>query len=261
MAVRIGTAGWAIPRVHRSHFEEAGSQLERYARVFPVVEINSTFRQEHREETFARWARSTPDGFRFSLKLPKLITHEHRLQGPYKLILDFLAPAQPLGAKLGPILVQLPPSLTFDGRVAKRFFTRLRQAHAGPVVCEPRNATWLTDDVEQFFEKLGIGRVAADPAALPDAGRPGGWKGLKYYRLHGWPRKYFSAYADEFITRLAQAITNAGEVWCIFDNTAHGAAAGDAVKLLGTVPPSSRPAFSGPPYKPGSARQRGAAPR
>jgi uncharacterized protein YecE (DUF72 family) len=260
MAARIGTAGWAVPRVHRSHFDDEGSQLQRYARVFPVVEINSTFRHEHRADTFARWAESTPNGFSFSLKLPRSITHDHRLQGPSELLIDFLTPARLLGAKLGPLLVQLPPSLTFEHHAAKAFFTRLRRKHAGPVVCEPRNGTWFTDQVERFLEEREISRVAADPAMLPEAGRPGGWKGLKYYRLHGSPRKYFSAYADEFISRMAEAITDAGEVWCIFDNTAHGAAAGDAVKLQAAVPTSSRPVFSGPPYMLAPGRHTSGAP-
>ena len=68
---------------------------------------------------------------------------------------------------------------------------------------------------------------------VPAAAKPGGWPEPAYYRLHGSPRKYFSSYEEESIGRLASALEEAeGEVWCIFDNTASGAAAGDALNLL-----------------------------
>lgn len=241
MTARIGTAGWAIPRAHHSHFPHDGTQLARYAQIFPVVEINSTFRREHRETTFARWAESTPDGFRFSLKLPKSATHEDRLQGPLEPVTAFLSGVRVLGPKLGPILIQLPPSLAFEHRIAETFLGRVRAAHAGPLVVEPRHPSWFTDRAEALFGQEQIARVAADPAVVPDAGIPGGWDRLRYYRLHGSPRKYFSAYDDGFISRVAEAITDAGDVWCIFDNTASGAAAGNAITLLSSVPPRSRP--------------------
>jgi uncharacterized protein YecE (DUF72 family) len=256
MTARIGTAGWAIPRVHRSHFPLEGTQLARYARVFPVVEINSTFRHEHRAETFSRWAESTPDGFRFSVKLPKSITHEHRLEGPLSALLAFLAAVRHLGPKLGPILVQLPPSLPFQPEVAQAFFAMVRAEHAGRVVLEPRHATWFTDRPEALFQEHRISRVAADPPVVPQAAVPGGWDTLRYFRLHGSPRRYFSAYDDGFLAKLAEAITDTGEVWCIFDNTAHGAAAGDAVKLIAAVPSRSRPGFIVRPYTPEPARRR-----
>ena len=246
MPVRIGTAGWAIPRLHACHFPGEGSQLERYAQVLPVVEINSTFKHEHRPDTFTRWAHSTPDGFRFSLKLPKTITHEHRLRASRKLLVDFLAGARLLGIKLGPILVQLPPSLTFEPEVANRFFRMLRGEHPGAVVCEPRNDSWFTDRAQACLMRNQVGRVAADPPIPPGAELPGGWEGLTYYRLHGAPRKYFSAYTAEYIADLARRITGEGEVWCIFDNTAHGAAAGDAMKLIDAIPGTVRPAFYRP---------------
>ena len=79
--VRIGCAGWTIPTEHSAVFGGEGTHLQRYASRFSCVEINSSFYRPHRTTTYARWAASVPDNFRFSVKLPKTITHEQRLQG------------------------------------------------------------------------------------------------------------------------------------------------------------------------------------
>ena len=74
-ARRIGCAGWSIHKDAAAAFPVEGSHLERYARVFPAVEINSSFYRPHKPETYARWADSVPDGFRFAVKVPRAITH------------------------------------------------------------------------------------------------------------------------------------------------------------------------------------------
>ena len=233
MRTYIGTAGWAIPRSHAQQFPVSGSTLQRYASIFQGVEINSTFHRYHRPATYARWAESTPDNFGFSLKLHKSITHQRKLVDVEEPLEEFLVGARLLGKKAGPILVQLPPSLAFDLGLATSFFTTLRDRHAGLIVCEPRHASWFTGDADGLLKTIGIGRVAADPAVVPAAAEPGGRPELAYYRLHGAPRKYFSAYEEAAIRRLACVLEKAtGEVWCIFDNTASGAAAGDALNLL-----------------------------
>lgn len=236
MSACVGTAGWAIPRAHVHLFPTLGTTLQRYAGILPVVEINSTFHRQHRPATYARWAESTPADFRFSLKLPKTITHQRKLVEVAELLDEFMTGARLLGKKLGPILVQLPPSLGLDRGLATSFFRMLSDHHDGPIVCEPRHASWFTDDADRLLKMSGIGRVAADPAVVPTAGEPGGWPELAYYRLHGSPRKYFSGYEKETIARLAAAVSGGPkEVWCIFDNTAGGAAAGDALNLLKAI--------------------------
>ena len=158
---------------------------------------------------------------------------------------ELLAGARMLGKKLGPILVQLPPSLAFDPRLATSFFATLRDRHSGAIVCEPRHPSWFADEADDLLKSNGIGRVAADPAVVPAAALPGGWPEPAYYRLHGSPRKYFSRYDEESIRRLASAVRGtAEEVWCMFDNTASGAAAGDAVNLSNAVNLDSGPGGS-----------------
>jgi uncharacterized protein YecE (DUF72 family) len=223
-AIRIGTAAWSIPKEHAAPFPGAGSHLEHYGAVLNAVEINSSFYRPHRTATYERWAASVPEDFRFAVKVPKAVTHERRLKDVDDLLDRFLSEAGGLGPKLGPLLVQLPPSLSFQAGVADIFLGELRGRIQGSIVCEPRHASWFTPEVEALLNELRIARVAADPPPVPGADKPGGWRGLAYYRLHGSPKIYYSAYSAEYLAAIAEVLArNAAtgvETWCIFDNTA-----------------------------------------
>ncbi|RAK58088.1 DUF72 domain-containing protein [Phenylobacterium deserti] len=234
--VRIATAGWAIPRAVAEQFPAEGSGLERYAGRFDAVEINSTFYRSHRTSTYERWAAQTPAHFRFALKLPRAITHAARLVDADAALAAFRVEAEPLGDKLGPLLVQLPPSLVFEAPLAKRFWTALREHWSGPVVCEPRHASWFEADADAMLAGFRVARAAADPALSEAAARPGGWSGLAYWRWHGSPRMYYSAYDETQLQALASELqVRPGEVWCVFDNTTSGAAAANALDLQARV--------------------------
>ena len=221
----LGTAGWAIPRAVSEVFPADGSGLQRYAARFNAVEINSTFYRSHRPGTLERWRATTPASFRFSVKAPWAITHEARLQGCGSRLGQFLEEIAPLAEKLGAILVQLPPTLAFDAGVTAGFLETLRDRWNGPVALEPRHATWFGPEAGALLQAHRIARVAADPARVPAAGAPGGDQALAYWRLHGSPRLYYSSYGAEPLAALGQAIAQAsGDAWCIFDNTASGAA-------------------------------------
>jgi uncharacterized protein YecE (DUF72 family) len=233
--IRIGTAGWSIPPQHKQRFRGDGTHLERYARRFSCVEINSSFYRPHRPQTYARWAESVPAGFRFAVKMPREITHRRKLVDIAEPLARFLGEASALGDKLGPILVQLPPSLRYVDDNVRAFLGALRAQFMGAVVCEPRHATWFTDPVDTTLSEFNVARAAADPALVPRAARPGGWLGLTYRRLHGSPDMYYSAYAEAAIDTTAEAMreetAECRETWCVFDNTARGEATGNALSL------------------------------
>lgn len=220
-------------------FAGDGQHLARYARVFNAVEINSSFYRPHKVETYARWAAMTPDGFRFAVKVPKSITHLQRLKDADTLLERFLEEARGLGSRLGPLLLQLPPSLALDVQLAATFFEALRRRHAGAVVCEPRHLSWFTPQAQALLMEHRIGRVAADPAPCPEAAVVGGWlgslpdgqPGVAYVRLHGTPRKYWSAYTPQALASWTAHLQQHSQAdrWCIFDNTAGGAAIEDAL--------------------------------
>ncbi len=232
MSVRVGTAGWSVPKSVASSFGPAGSALQRYACVFDCAEINSTFYRSHRQSTYERWAQSVPDRFAFSVKMPKEITHVRKLVDCGDPLSRFLDETAALGEKRQVVLVQLPPKFAYDAPIAEAFFNELRSMYTGRIAFEPRHPVWFEPQVEQWLGLSGISRVAADPAPVPKAAMPSGSAGMAYFRLHGSPRMYYSAYTGEAIAALAATFAAFPDVWCIFDNTASGAGAADALALL-----------------------------
>lgn len=239
--VIIGTAGWAIPAAWAPRLPAGGSQLARYAAVLGGVEINSSFYRSHRPQTYARWAASTPAHFRFSVKLPRSITHEARLQGAQALLERFADEAGELGAKWTVVLVQLPPSLALDEAVATAFFAQLRAACPVAIVCEPRHDSWFTPAAEAWLAEAGVGRAGGDPApwsGSAEALAASAPQPVYYYRWHGSPQRYRSAYASGWLADRAAAIAALpaqARAWCMFDNTASGAALGNALDLAGRL--------------------------
>ena len=240
----VGTAGWSIPRTFAAQCGGPGTHLERYARLFRGAEINSSFYRPHAASTYAKWAASTPPGFQFAVKMPRLISHELALRRSRAPLQRFLDESAGLEAKRGPLLLQLPGSHVFDARAAARFFEVLRTSYEGAVVCEPRHASWVGAHADALLARNRVTRVAADPARAPGLERPGGWPGLVYYRLHGSPRTYWSRYDAAFIDAVAASLGSLQAVdgWCIFDNTASGAAIENAQELQLRVGQEPEPA-------------------
>ena len=219
------------------------SHLEHYASRLPCVEINSSFHRPHRRATWERWAAVTPDDFRFAVKAPKAVTHSAKLVNTGGALLEFFDAVRALGEKLGPVLIQLPPKLTFDEGIAQEFLTTLRELHQGGVVLEPRHASWFSAAVDSLLRSFQVARVAADPPKGSElAAQPGGWPGLRYWRLHGAPRTYYSEYDHNWLRGLAERLQSVeswsgeNEAWVIFDNTVLGHATANAVWLHDALP-------------------------
>jgi len=241
----VGTASWANPPTERKHRSEDMSHLAYYAKTFNFVEINSSFYRAHRRATYERWCALTPADFSFAVKLPRSVTHQCALRHCRAELGQFLTEVEGLGHKLRADLVQLPASLAYDGGVAARFFKHLTAACHSQVVCEPRHASWFSKRADALLRRHGIARVAADPARVPGAESPGGSKRLAYYRLHGSPKIYYSAYSADFLNHLAiqlRALSEAtGDVCCAFDNTARYEAWPNALQLLARLRKSQAP--------------------
>ncbi|MFJ2279960.1 DUF72 domain-containing protein [Pseudomonas sp. NPDC087803] len=233
----IGCAGWSLGREYWPQFPAEGTHLQRYAARFDCVEINSSFYRPHRRQTYARWADSVPPDFRFSVKVPKQITHQLRLQNCDQALDEFLEQCEGLADRLGCLLVQLPPSLAFAPASAEAFFVALRQRFDGDVVVEPRHESWAA--AATMLRAYRIAQVMVDPSRISSDHSAQGWLGVRYWRLHGSPRIYHSAYDDGYLQALAEkmkvAAAEAAATWCIFDNTASGAALGNAMTLAALI--------------------------
>jgi uncharacterized protein YecE (DUF72 family) len=233
--LRIGTAGWSIDRRYLAELPQGGSHLERYARRLTVVEINTSFYKPHQRKTYERWALSVPEDFRFSVKVPKAMSHERMLVDCGDLLSRFISEAEGLGHRLGAWLLQLPPSLAFDPDVFDRFIDDFGKRSGIAIALEPRHASWFTPEINDRLIDRRVARVAADPSPIEGVDKPGGWHGLAYYRWHGAPRIYYSNYdraaLDALAERLHASLQSGAQTWCIFDNTAAGAALGNAMTM------------------------------
>ncbi|MCJ8056166.1 DUF72 domain-containing protein [Shinella curvata] len=223
----IATAAWSIPKKVARRFPETGSSLERYAAVFNGVEINSTFYRHHQKATFQRWANAVPAHFKFAVKIPREITHEARLRNIGPLFGVFLDEVSMLEDKLGPLLCQLPPSLGFDADEVEKAFSAMRRTFPGTLVIEPRHRSWASPPALTLLQEYVIDRVLADPAPV--------WplsdfrETPRYVRLHGTPKIYYSSYSEAEIRGFAEHLGT--ESWCVFDNTASGAAIENALAM------------------------------
>lgn len=223
----IGTAAWNIPSVAAEAFPEEGSHLERYAKVFNAVEINSSFYKDHRRETFERWASSVPEDFRFSAKLSKRFTHEKSASFSATDLRESLDAIAGLGVKWRVLLLQYPGSLDCPVVKLEKLLDEVRRVFNEAIVIEARNTSWVADPVLKLMERYRVGLVSADPERCPYDGVLGE---IDYERLHGSPDIYKSSYPDEVLDALAET-WSAREHWIIFDNTTFGQATLNALGL------------------------------
>lgn len=230
-SLRIGTSGyqyehwrgifypWEIPR---------REWLRYYARHFDTVEINNTFYQLPKAETFDAWREQAPERFCYALKLSRYVTHIRRLKEPRHSLAKFLRRAARLGARLGPILVQLPPRWGADPERLARFLEAAPRAHRWAI--EFRDPDWLRDEVYGILARHGAALCVHDK--IPDHPRPEltDWT---YLRFHG--DDYGGCYSDRELAAEARwirgALARGLDVFAYFNNDAEGYAVRNAIDL------------------------------
>ncbi|PPT41345.1 hypothetical protein XabCFBP2524_01235 [Xanthomonas axonopodis pv. begoniae] len=236
MAIRIGISGWRYAR-WRGTFYPAGlaqrRELEYAAGCFPSVEINGSFYSLQRPDSFQRWHDETPEDFVFSVKGPRFITHMKRLRDCEQALANFFASGVlRLGAKLGPILWQLPPTLRFDAELLDAFLgslprdseaalararkrdTALMQGRSALAIdrqrpirhaLEVRHDSFCDPACMRLLRRHNVAVVVADTAGkfpyLEDVSAD-----FVYVRLHGDAQLYASGYSDAALDRWAARI-------------------------------------------------------
>ncbi|MGH9863195.1 MAG: DUF72 domain-containing protein [Candidatus Acidiferrales bacterium] len=163
--LRVGTSGYAYKEWKGNFYPEKlpdREMLRFYGQQFPTVEINHTFYRMPTEKLLAAWAASVPDAFQFALKANQKITHHQKLRDSASTLARFLEVASLLGneGRLGPVLVQLPPTFRADLKVLEEFLQLRPRAFRFAV--EFRHPTWQTEEIYALLRKNGVALCLAE---------------------------------------------------------------------------------------------------
>jgi len=235
----VGTSGWSYQHWRERFYPPDVPQrrwLEYFTEHFPTVELNSTFYHEPKLTTYDGWRQRTPAGFVFAVKMNRFITHRRRLSEVEDSVERFLSGARRLAEKLGPVLVQLPPSLERDDVLLARFLALLREGEPERdlrYVFEFRNISWLADEVYQALEEAkcalcwnDYGKVGVSGVVTTD---------FIYMRRHGASGRYTGCYSDEALSQdaqlLAQYLGQQRDAFVYFNNDAQAFAVQNARSL------------------------------
>ena len=243
MAVLVGTSGWQY-RHWRGAFYPTGVPqrlwLEYYAGKFGTVENNGTFYRLPARGTFERWRERTPEDFVMAVKASRYLSHVKRLREPAEPVRRMLDAFGGLGAKLGPVLLQLPPNLPADPALLDDCLARFPVGVR--VAVEPRHPSWWTDQLRTVLTAHQAALCWADRRNEPvtPLWRTADWGYVRFHEgaADPWPaygEKALRAWAD----RIAGAWPTGAPVYAYFNNDQHGAAVANAAalaRLTATVP-------------------------
>ncbi|MEV6634535.1 DUF72 domain-containing protein [Actinoplanes sp. NPDC051470] len=227
----IGTSGWQYRDWKGAFYPDKLPQrlwLERYAESFATVEVNNAFYRLPEKSTFEGWRKRTPADFSFAVKMSRYLTHIKRLKEPAEPVARFLSRAAGLGDKLGPVLIQLPPTMRADpaalDETLRHFPADVR------VAVEPRHPSWWTDQVRDVLGEHGAALAWADRRGRPQSPLwvTAGWSYVRFHegRANPWPRYGVKA-LDSWLSRLP----GRGEAYAYFNNDQHCAAVADTSVL------------------------------
>lgn len=189
-----------------------------YCEHFNTLEINATFYKFPTEKSLAKWYNTSPDDFKFSVKVPRLITHFKKLSECESLIRDFYTiVSKGLQDKLGCVLFQLPPQFIYTPETLEKIISSVDLSFNN--VFEFRNISWWNDYVFSQFKNQNLIFCGVSFPGLPDEVKA--TSSNIYYRFHGVPVLYKSAYTEKFIENIYQQIEKIApkEAWLYFNNT------------------------------------------
>jgi uncharacterized protein YecE (DUF72 family) len=235
VSVQVGTCGWQYRDWRGRFYPEKLAQkdwLEHYSACFQTVEVDNTFYRLPAAEVFAAWRERTPADFRMALKTSRYLTHVKRLRDPRPAVDLFMERAGHLGDKLGPLLLQLPPTFKADPpRLADAlaaFPTGVRLAF------EPRHASWFSAQTEQLLADHDVALCLADSRGAP-AGplwRTASWTYLRFHEGTGAPHPCYQPHTlHEWAERLAETWGGRADAYVYFNNDPGGCAVRDAVRF------------------------------
>ncbi|MFL5777810.1 MAG: DUF72 domain-containing protein [Chloroflexota bacterium] len=234
MSVWIGTSGWQYRDWRAAYYPPKlppGRWLEAYAADFATVESNNAFYRLPGRRTFEAWAERTPEDFVMAVKVSRYLTHILRLTEPDEPVDRFLDRARGLGSKLGPVLVQLPPTLRRD--VGRLEATLDRFGSGVRVAVEFRHETWFVDEVRRTLERHGAALCLADRRGmLTPVWRTADWTYLRFHEGRAEPRPcYGRSSLATWAARLADVWGPDADAWVYFNNDPRACAPRDAARF------------------------------
>lgn len=252
----IGTSGWQYRDWRGVIYPPKLPQrlwLEEYAKHYATVEVNNAFYRLPERHTFEQWRERTPDDFVVAVKMSRYLTHVKRLRDPAEPVARFLDRARGLGPKLGPVLLQLPPTLKADLAMLDAVLTKFPSDVR--VVVEPRHRSWFSDDCRKLLEKRGAALCWADRLGRPVTPL---WTtaGFGYLRLHEGRANPRPAYGRTALRTWLTRLEHFPEAYVYFNNDPGGAAVRNADTLISLSTPGSASRTRARSGRPGRSRPR-----
>jgi uncharacterized protein YecE (DUF72 family) len=231
MAVLVGTSGWQYRDWRGTFYPQKLPQskwLEHYAGCFQVVEVNNAFYRLPEARTFTQWAERTPDDFVVGVKASRYLSHIKRLQDPAEPVARFMERARCLGPKLGPVLLQLPPTLRLElGRLDETLSLFPDDVR---VAVELRHDSWFVDATRSLLEKHGAAFCLADSTQRQTpVWRTAPWGYLRMHEGRATPHPCYGRQAlTHWAERLAQQWSADEDVYVFFNNDHRACAVRDS---------------------------------
>jgi uncharacterized protein YecE (DUF72 family) len=231
VAVLVGTSGWQYDDWRGRFYPKDLPKtrwLEYFSRAFPTVEVNNTFYQLPKEETFIAWRDASADGFVVAIKASRYITHIRRLRECRDPVRLLWSRCRRLGKKLGPVLFQLPPNFRADVDLLRGFLRLLPKTMRAAF--EFRHPSWESDETRRVLDEAGCALVLADrPGARVPAVVTGGWSYIRFHQGTLVSPGYRRSKLRPWAKRIAEMPTD--ETFVYFNNDTGGAAVQDARTL------------------------------
>ncbi len=243
--IRIGTSGWSYKEWEKVFYPDSKTpKLTYYSSIFNTAEIDSTFYANPSPGLVMGWVRNTPRNFEFSVKLPQSITHKKALDlraGAEVDLLEFLDLINPLheAKKLGPLLIQLPPSFAASkSRTLVEFLDALPKKSDYKFAIEFRNKSWLRNKVEldELLRKYGVANTIVDEPLMPIDTTP--TADFAFVRWHGkgmrpwYNYRYSDAELDPWVEKIKIEMKQPKKIYGYFNNHFHGYAVENSLEFM-----------------------------
>jgi uncharacterized protein YecE (DUF72 family) len=236
----LGTSGWSYKEwVGPFYRNDEESKLRAYTEVFGTAEIDSTFYALPAKGLVMGWKMNTPEKFLFTAKLPKVITHEKMLdlsQGADQDLMRFVDLMAPLAGanKLGCLLIQLPPSFSYDLGRLEAFFKVMPKGLR--FAAEFRNKSWMRDETWELLKAYNVAYVNVDEPLLPPEEHL--TADFAYFRWHGHGKNVWFDYSyskeelEPWVPKVKEATGKVKGVYGYFNNHFHGYAVENCLQVM-----------------------------